>query len=128
MGNVAAIFSGFFILFIAVFYIAIIVGAIFLWYFVIKKAIIKGIEQSVLNKDTDKYEREIYLLRLEINKLKDGQNQFKATDDVVVEVSSETVDVVEEPNESVEVVSEELTVVDLTKKESSEVEDIESKE
>lgn len=70
MEEVAYLFSGFFFIFIFIFYMALIVGGIFLWYFIIKKAIVKGIEQSVLNKDQSQYERELYLLKLELNQLK----------------------------------------------------------
>lgn len=70
MEEAAYLFSGFFFIFIFIFYMALIVGGIFLWYFVIKKAIVKGIEQSVLNKDQNQYERELYLLKLELNQLK----------------------------------------------------------
>lgn len=70
MEEAAYLFSGFFFIFIFIFYMALIVGGVFLWYFVIKKAIVKGIEQSVLNKDQSQYERELYLLKLELNQLK----------------------------------------------------------
>lgn len=139
MESTAAIFSSFFILFIVIFYIAIIVGGIFVWYFIIKKAIIKGIEQSVLNKDAGRYEREVYLLRLELNKLKENQPQAnleKTTDkpieenDTIIEEAMiinsietpEEESVVFEPTRENEVMEEESTI-NLAKTETEEIED-----
>lgn len=71
--GIGVLFSGVLIVFVLIFYIAIFAGGIFLWYFIVKKAIIKGINQSILNKDNSKQEREIYLLKLEVNRLKAAQ-------------------------------------------------------
>ncbi|AOA00571.1 hypothetical protein CKN82_05305 [Carnobacterium divergens] len=73
----------YFFVFLALFYIVLIVGMIFMWYFIIKKAIVKGINESKLVKNSSDHDREIYLLKQELKGLKAAQQLTETTNEAI---------------------------------------------
>ncbi|MCO6017068.1 hypothetical protein [Carnobacterium divergens] len=69
----SSLIGAYFFMFLGLFYIALIVGMFFMWYFIIKKAIVKGINESKLVKNSLEHDREIYLLKQELKGLKTAQ-------------------------------------------------------